>query len=81
MKDKKKEVVIVCDQCGAEINRSHVMTESAIKEKWTLMTMGAPLMGCRCPKGCVPTYSDCNMAIDFVIVDPGKKARRKRKVA
>ncbi len=52
------DYVCTCRECGAELNRAVGIRA----DERTHVTIAAPLMVGSCPKGCRPTYSDCNTA-------------------
>ena len=52
------DYVCTCRKCGAELNRAVGITADEMDG----VAIAAALMVGSCPKGCRPTYSDCNLA-------------------
>lgn len=59
--DVGKYIVSVhCADCRALILDGNEMTGTVMAKSWTLIVASSPLASSACPKGCRPTYSDCN---------------------
>lgn len=56
-----------CAECGEVLNTSKDMTADEIHKGWASIVMSAPLCTGACPKGCRPTYPDCNANTEFEI--------------
>ncbi len=63
------KVVLRCHDCGEKLNDTVPMTAKEIVSAWMRLVTSSPLVARSCPKGCRPTYSDCNANTDMVIVD------------
>ncbi len=57
----QKILVMTCFQCGAEIDRTGPLDEA----ERTRARIAAGLLRNPCPRGCLPTFSDCNWKINM----------------
>lgn len=77
MSDETKDfkVVVRCGDCGEVLNESIPMTAKGIVDAWMQLVISSPLVTKPCPKGCRPTYSDCNANTDMdtVRISTGEK--------
>lgn len=53
-------VAVHCAECNELILKGKEMTGVHMAKNWLLIVASSPLATSRCPKGCEPTYSDCN---------------------
>lgn len=53
--------VVRCSACKTELNRAEHVPEH---EKLRVI-LSAPIVVGRCPRGCDPTFSDCNLNTDL----------------
>ncbi len=63
----KYVVKAVCGDCGEPLAETHTMTGNELKKSWVMIVMGGPLVIGSCPKGCKPTFSDCNINNDLKV--------------
>ncbi len=75
--DKKYQLLIICSDCQEILNKSVVLTGKEVRRRWAMLIMGSPLNTGSCPKGCPPTYSDCNIHTDIEIHELTEEEARK----
>ena len=66
--DETYEVLLLCADCKAEMNRTRGMTGAEIKQHWLKLVMGSGFNAGKCKHGCRSTFSDLNINTDLVIV-------------
>lgn len=75
--DSRFTLAVYCaeEECGAELNRTLVMTGSEMFKKWTHLVLSQPLVTKPCPNGCRSTWNDCNINVNTVIECAGEEKR------
>lgn len=68
------ELHVLCSDCGEKLNSTIEMTKEELEKSWSRLVMSSPLVTGACPKGCVPTYSDCNANTKLKIYDMESKS-------
>jgi hypothetical protein len=58
--DGNYRVVVRCKDCGSVINSTKVLSGNDLKHGWIHIVTSSVFVG-SCPKGCPPTFSDCNL--------------------
>jgi hypothetical protein len=57
--------VLTCHDCGVELNRATHVPEN----KKGVVAASSPLAAKPCPRGCNPSFSDCNINTDLTWVE------------
>ncbi len=60
---------LTCAECGALLNTSHEVGGSRVMKLYSGLALASPLMAGSCPRGCRPTFSDCNLRTRMEIID------------
>ena len=71
--DMMYKAVLRCSSCGAAINETENKTAKELVDNHIMISMTSVFAG-DCPKGCRPTFSDCNMRTSITYEnDKGKR--------
>ena len=66
--DELYKLVLLCNDCGKQLNETSEMSGKEIKNLWTDMVLASGLVTGKCPNGCRSTYSDLNINTKLRIV-------------
>lgn len=75
--DGRYMIRLYCSECKELMLESVELSGQEVRDSWTNLVMTAPLNAPSCPKGCPPTYSDCNQAYNMVIEEVEDGSERK----
>lgn len=65
----KFKKIILCDNCGKQLNETKEMTGKELWDNWTMLALTSGFNAGRCPNGCTPTYSDLNINTSTPVID------------
>ena len=66
---KKYYILLLCDECKSELNRTQLITGEEIKHNWTMLVMGSGFNAGKCKNGCRSTFSDYNINTELKIFE------------
>ena len=69
IKDAKFKMLLLCGDCGKQLNETKEMTGKELYDGWTMLIMTSGFNAGTCPEGCRSTFSDLNINTSTPVVD------------